>query len=123
MKYSVLKTLHDGKTHLPGETVVVEDQKEAKRLIALGVITPALAKQEESSSHNDKNAEAIEELMQIEGVTKEIAVSLIDVGYSSIVDIQKAKVDDLVALKIKYVGKATAEKLIAFANENFEVVE
>lgn len=123
MKYNVVTTLHDGKNHLPGDSVDIEDAKEAKRLVTLGVITPAAPVQEDSSNNTGKNAEAIEELMQIEGVTKEIAISLIDVGYSSIADVQKAKVDDLVALKIKYVGKATAEKLIAYANDNFEVVE
>lgn len=125
MKYTVLTTLHDGKHHVPGDVVDIEDKKEAKRLTDLGVIAPAIATQAPANTGNNKNqnAEAVEELMQIEGVTQEIAIALIDAGYACIADIQKAKADDVVALNIKNVGKKTAEKLIAFANDNFEVVE
>jgi hypothetical protein len=124
MKYTVLTTLHDGKHHVPGDVVDIEDKKEAKRLTDLGVIAPAIAAQAPANTgNNNPNAEAVEELMQIEGVTQEIAIALIDAGYACIADIQKAKADDVVALNIKNVGKKTAEKLIAFANDNFEVVE
>jgi replicative superfamily II helicase len=125
MKYSVLTMLHDGTHRLPGDVIDIEDKNEAKRLIDLGVVASVPTTPVASSTGNSKNrnAEAIEELMQIEGVTQEIAIALFDAGYVSIADIQKAKVETVVALKIKNVGKATAEKLIAFANDNFEIVE
>lgn len=118
MKYTVLTALENGKRHLPGDVVSIEDKNEAARLVSLGVVSPL------SPVNNDVDQDAIiEELTQIEAINKDIAIGLIAGGYDSIAKIQKAKVDDIMALKIKNVGKATAEKIIVDANENFEVEE
>lgn len=117
-KYTVLKGLKIDKTYCPGDEVSIDDKSEAQRLIGLGVIA---AMSEEDN--DDSTEDALNELVQVEGITKDIAVALVSSGFDSIAKIQNAKVEDLIALRIKNVGKATAEKFIAFAIENFEVEE
>jgi len=120
MKYSVLRTIIDDTgTHVPGDVIEIQDKNEADRLASLKAVVPVIA--EKSASLNTDAAEAINELMEIEGVTQDIAIELIKNGLDSINKIQNASVENITSLKIKNVGKATAEKIIAYAIENFEV--
>lgn len=118
-KYTVLKGLKIDKTYDPGDEVNIDDKSEAQRLIGLAVI----AAMSEEETDDDSMEDAINELVQVEGITKDIAVALVSKGFDSIAKIQNAKAEDILALRIRNVGKATAEKFIAFAIENFEVEE
>jgi hypothetical protein len=133
MKYTTLRTVIDGEgTHVPGSIIEIQDKSEAARLTALKAVEPILMNDSQpdsqSGSQPDNKSdsktdtmESIEELMCVEGVTQEIAIELIKHGIDSIGKLQESSTDTLVSLKIKNVGKATAEKIIAFAIENFEV--
>lgn len=125
MKYTTLRTVIDGEgAHVPGSVIEIQDKSEAARLTALKAVEPILMNDFQSDNKSDSKTdsmESIEELMCVEGVTQEIAIELIEHGIDSIGKLQEASTDTLVSFKIKNVGKATAEKIIAFAIENFEV--
>lgn len=129
MKYTTLRTVIDGEgTHVPGSVIEIQDKSEAARLTALKAVEPILMNDSQLDSQPDNKSdlkidamESIDELMCVEGVTQEIAIDLIKHGIDSIGKLQESSTDELVSLKIKNVGKATAEKIIAFAIENFEV--
>lgn len=129
MKYTTLRTVIDGEgTHVPGSVIEIQDKSEAARLTALKAVEPILMNDSQPDSQPDNKSdlkidamESIDELMCVEGVTQEIAIELIEHGIDSIGKLQESSTDELVSLKIKNVGKATAEKIIAFAIENFEV--
>lgn len=129
MKYTTLRTVIDGEgTHVPGSVIEIQDKSEAARLTALKAVEPILMNDSQPDSQPDNKSdlkidamESIDELMCVEGVTQEIAIDLIKHGIDSIGKLQESSTDELVSLKIKNVGKATAEKIIAFAIENFEV--
>lgn len=125
MKYTTLRTVIDGEgTHVPGSIIEIQDKSEADRLTKLKAVEPILMNDfqpENKSGLKIDTMESIDELMCVEGVTQEIAIELITHGIDSIGKLQESSTDELVSLKIKNVGKATAEKIIAFAIENFEV--
>jgi len=125
MKYTTLRTVIDGEgTHVPGSVIEIQDKSEAARLTALKAVEPILMNDSQPDNKSDLKIDAMEsidELMCVEGVTQEIAIDLIKHGIDSIGKLQESSTDELVSLKIKNVGKATAEKIIAFAIENFEV--
>jgi len=129
MKYTTLRTVIDGEgTHVPGSVIEIQDKSEAARLTALKAVEPILMNDSQLDSQSENKSdlkidtmESIDELMCVEGVTQEIAIELIKHGIDSIGKLQDSSTDELVSLKIKNVGKATAEKIIAFAIENFEV--
>jgi len=125
MKYTTLRTVIDGEgTHVPGSVIEIQDKSEAARLTALKAVEPILMNDSQPDNKSDLKIDAMEsidELMCVEGVTQEIAIDLIKHGIDSIGKLQESSIDELVSLKIKNVGKATAEKIIAFAIENFEV--
>jgi len=129
MKYTTLRTVIDGEgTHVPGSVIEIQDKSEAARLTALKAVEPILMNDSQLDSQSENKSdlkidtmESIDELMCVEGVTQEIAIDLIKHGIDSIGKLQESSTDELVSLKIKNVGKATAEKIIAFAIENFEV--
>lgn len=129
MKYTTLRTVIDGEgTHVPGSIIEIQDKSEAARLTALKAVEPILMNDSQPGFQPDNKSglkidtmESIDELMCVEGVTQEIAIELITHGIDSIGKLQESSTDELVSLKIKNVGKATAEKIIAFAIENFEV--
>jgi len=131
MKYTTLRTVIDGEgTHVPGSIIEIQDKSEADRLTKLKAVEPILMNDFQPDNKSDLKIDAMEsinamesidELMCVEGVTQEIAIELIKHGIDSIEKLQESSTDELVALKIKNVGKATAEKIIVFAIENFEV--
>ena len=117
MQYRTLVQVNNGKVHLPGETIESTDKTEAKRLIAMGAIESLV---EDTSDAND---DAIEDLTQISLVTPEIAAALVASGVNSINALQKLTVEQLMAFRIKNVGKTTAEKILTEAINEFEQKE
>jgi len=106
----------------PGQIVDLDlPKKEIDGLMTSGVIGknevsgPASSDDGAGSGDNFDRAAAIEELSQVKGVNKDIAGALIDKGYKSIEDLQKASAEDLV--EISGIGQKTSVSIIEDANE------
>lgn len=56
------------------------------------------------------HATIVSNLCDIDGISTDIAESLLEAGYTSITDIYDAEVEDLI--KVKGIGKKSAEKII-----------
>ena len=117
MQYLAIVQINDGKVHLPGSKIEISDKAEAKRLLAMGAIENI---NKDESTDED---EAIEDLMQISLVTREIATGLVANSVTSIAVLQKLSVEQIMAFKIKNVGKNTAEKILAEAINDFDTQE
>lgn len=91
----------------------VSSEPEVSTEMKVDVEDSGLVEDEEITE--EELAEIREELKAINGVSAVIIDVLIDAGYQSLQIIADAKVDDLVALK--GVGKSTALKIIASAQE------
>lgn len=130
MDVMLLKTVKAGGTyHSPGSVLSV-DTDEAKRLVKLGVAEYIQERSEEGPEENVNEAEAenggldegdeadaLKELLQVDGMKKEFAEALIEKGIDTISQLQSMNADGLKALSIKGLGRRTAETIIEDASQ------
>lgn len=127
----------DGAYHKPGDIVEVPEELARQLVLISGAAeyvgkapappsAPEAPESPDSSEEpQESNAplnipEAIDELMNVEGVSKGVAQKLIDEGITSIVMLKEKTVEDLSA--IKGIGKKTAKKIVKDAAQ-FEISE
>ena len=121
MNLVAINTIGSGRNKcLPGSKFSVTEQ-EAKWLISLGA-----AKVDDSIKEDQSNepatdsalTDSIQELMEITGVTKSIAVILLQNGFETVSDVAGA--DPKKLCKIKGITVAAANVIVDSANNDFE---
>lgn len=105
---------HDGVWHDPGARLPMDD-RQARTLIR----KKAAESMEDISSPEDIDEEevsdAVEALMEIDGVNDELANRLIEAGFVTVEDVANADPDDL--KKIKGIGKRTVVEIQESADD------
>ena len=121
MDLVAVHTIDSGRNKkLPGSKFSVDEQ-EAKRLISLGaakVDNSIKEVQSEEPATDSALDDKITELLEITGVTKSIAVILLQNGFESVSDVAGA--DPTKLCKIKGITVAAAKVIVDSANNDFE---
>lgn len=127
----VLKSIKSGgKYYAPGSLLGVEDEKEQERLVKLKVaeylpsaeeLSAAAVEATEAAKIASDNAvkkeEIIDELSQVKGVGKKMALEMVSKGIKGIASLQKMDVVQLMDLKLKGLNPKKAQAILNDAAE------
>ena len=115
IKLIVSTKVSDGTWKNPGAVIELDDV-EAKRMLKLGAATRP-SSSELGSDNTTFSAEEMDDMISaltdIDGVSEKLVGDMIEAGFTSVKEVAKGSVGELVA--IKGIGGSTAQKMIESA--------